>query len=84
MITVSLMTSDTCFTSIFSFGNRKHAVDTENMNPEFLTLRFRNFEFLIHNSYNSKVLYSKTEDRSLIFKNKSKKSEFKIPKEILD
>ena len=29
------------------------------MNPEFLTLRFRNFEFQIDNSHNSKVLYSK-------------------------
>jgi hypothetical protein len=39
----------------------------KNMNPQFLSVRFRNFDFLIHKSHNSKELYSKTWRSKLSF-----------------
>ncbi len=47
------------FEAYFWISSQKQEVDTKNMNPEFLKLDFRNFNFPIHNVHNSKVLYSK-------------------------
>ena len=45
----------------------------KNMNPQFLGRCFRNFDFLIHNSHDSDVLYPKTWKSKLPFLKQIKK-----------
>ena len=44
------------FEAYFWISSQKQEVDTKNMNPKFLILYFRNFNFLIHNANNSETL----------------------------
>lgn len=48
-------------------------VNQKNMNREFFMLHFRNFDFLIDNSHNFRMIYSKIRRPKLDFEKQIKK-----------